>query len=348
MLTIRMRMWFLLIFALLFSTLACRAATSLIIPDTPTPPPTLTATSTSVPPPIATSTIVAEVTQEAFCPSLLSDILAAARAPGKAEDAKKERYLVTYTVSDDEISDPYYETVPADFKDAQEDAATQRQIWQYFTALIPVEQRTFLAEYSVITDGEDNILAAVAQTYDDPTRWALEVDIADSRDYYNLTFTFLHEFGHLLTLNANQVPPSTSVFKNPDDDGIYQHEVSLCPNYFPGEGCSEPDSYINTFYQRFWPGIFDEWSAIEQITDEDVYYEQLDEFYSKYEDQFVSDYAASHPAEDITESWSHFVLEPAPQGKTIAEQKVLFFYEYPELVNLREEILSNLCTSFPQ
>lgn len=347
MLTLRKSKIYLSTFALLFSTLACRAATSLVLPDTPTPLPP-TPTLTSVPPPTMTATIVVDVTHEAFCPVILSDVMRAATELGETETPDKERYLVTYTVDGDEIRDPYYETVPANVKDEQEDTATHRQIWGYFTALIPAEQREFVAEYSVITDGRDNLLSAVAQTYDDPTLWALEVDIADSSDYYNLTFTLIHEFGHLLTLNADQVPPSTHIFNNPDDNDIYQQEVSLCPNYFPGEGCSKPDSYINAFYQHFWLGIYDEWNQINQIEDEDVYYEQLEDFYLKYQDQFVSDYAATDPAEDVAESWSHFVLEPVPQGATIAEQKILFFYGYPELVELREEILTSLCTAFPQ
>ncbi len=346
MLTLRTPKIYLSTFALLLSTLACRAVTSLVIPNTPTPPPT--PTFMHPPPPTLTVTAAVEVQQEVFCPVVLSDIMSAAGTLAETGAADTERYLVTYTVTGEEISDPYYEPVPANFKEAQEDTATHQQVWDYFTALIPAEEREFVAEYSILTDGKDNILAAVMQTADNPTLWALEVDTADSSDYYNLTFTLIHEFGHLLTLNADQVPPSTNIFNNPDDDAIHQQEASLCPSYFPGEGCSEPNSYINTFHQRFWLGISDEWSLINQIEDEDLYYEQSEDFYLTYQDQFVSDYAATDPAEDIAESWSHFVFEPRPQGMTIADQKILFFYEYPELIALREEILGNLCTAFPQ
>lgn len=332
--------------ALLFSTLACRTVTSLVLPDTPTAPP-LPATVTPLPPPTSTP-IPIEAAQENFCPVLRSDILEAATTPGSEKTADEERYLVTYKVTGNRISDPAYETIPASFKDEQEDKVTQKEIWDYFTALIPQEERRILAEYSIITDGKDNVLAAVIQTYDDPALWALEVDIADSSDYYNLTFTLIHEFGHLLTLNADQVPPSMDVFNNPDDTELYNQEVSLCPNYFPGEGCSESDSYINQFFHRFWTDIYAEWSGIDQLDDEEIYYEKLSEFYAHHQDQFVSDYAATNPGEDIAESWSHFVLGPVPQGNTIAEAKVLFFYEYPELVTLRGKLLSNLCAAFPQ
>jgi hypothetical protein len=62
----------------------------------------------------------------------------------------------------------------------------------------------------------------------------------------------------------------------------------------------------------------------------------------------VSDYSVTHPAEDIAESFAFFVLSPQPAGESIAEQKIRFFYEYPELIDLRAEILQNLCTSFAE
>ena len=72
----RKRLFF--ISALLFSTLACRAATSLVLPDTPVPLPPATftpaSTQTPIPPPTVTPT-------EAFiaaCPDLLTEIMAAA------------------------------------------------------------------------------------------------------------------------------------------------------------------------------------------------------------------------------------------------------------------------------
>ncbi len=331
--------------ALLFSTLACRAVTSLIIPDTPTAPPP--PTFTPLPPPTETPVPTATIEANASCPLLLDDIVNASNSFGD-EEARDERYLVTYAVNGDEIDDPQYETIPADLKEEQHDVTTQKSIWKYFTAIIPPEQRDLIAEYSIITDGKSNILAAVSQTYDDPSQWALEVDIADADDYYNLTFTLLHEFGHLLTLNPSQVPPSMDVFNNPDNDVIYQRAVDECSNYFPGEGCSNPDSYINAFYQRFWPDIYAEWQKIDSIENEDIYYRELNEFYTKYEDQFVTDYAVTNTAEDMAESWSFFILTPRPEGNTIAEEKVVFFYGYPELVELRQSILNRLCTSFPQ
>ena len=56
----------------------------------------------------------------------------------------------------------------------------------------------------------------------------------------------------------------------------------------------------------------------------------------------MTDYAATNPGEDIAESWTHFVINDKPSGDSIADQKVRFFYDYPELVELRDKIRARL------
>lgn len=313
----------------------------MLVPDLGAPPSIVNSSGEAASCPIITEQIVSMNS-----PVDLSNDLAKDFNESSAED--ETTYLVTYVVSGNEIQDPYYEDVPASLQDEQDDTAAHQQIWDYFAALIPLEYRSMLAEFSIMTDGTDNILAAVAQTYDDPNLWGLEVDIADTSDYYYLSFTLVHEFAHLFTLGPDQVPPSIAIFNNPEDNDLYLQESSACTTFFPGEGCANPDSYMNAFYQEFWTGIYDEWNEINLIEDEDQYYEALDDFYYKYEDQFLTDYSVTHPAEDIAEAFGFFVFAEQPDGDTIAEQKILFFYQYPELVQLRSEILSNLCGNFPQ
>jgi hypothetical protein len=58
----------------------------------------------------------------------------------------------------------------------------------------------------------------------------------------------------------------------------------------------------------------------------------------------VDDYATTHPTEDIAESFAYFVFSPEPTGDSIKDQKIAFFYEYPELVKLRQSILQGGCS----
>ncbi len=343
-----LRRFLLALSALLFSTLACRAATRLIIPDTSTPlPPTpIPPTATAFIPATLTPTLPAE----ASCPVPLADIVDASLSfeSNSEENLDEEIYLTTYFVNGDDLSRPFYESVPDEFKDEQDDPAAHENLWNYFTRLVPLDQREFVTGFAIVTDGSGEVLAAVGQTNDNPVEWSLEVDIVDSSDKYVLTFTLIHEFAHLLTLNAAQVPPSLAIFDNPDDDDIYQRELAACPNYFPGEGCSNSDAYINQFFDRFWFDLFAEWQEIDQIADEDEYYASLDDFYDTYEDQFLTDYAPTSPAEDIAESFAFFVLSPKPPLDSIANEKIAFFYEFPELIQLRSEIINSVCAEFPQ
>ncbi len=338
---------FLTLGTLLLSSLACRAARELVFPEAPV---TIAPLTDSPPAPVApTETDLPQLT----CPDVTGKVLVAATEymPDEPEELgprdPEVTYLLTYGVSGDELELLYIDPVGEKLLPFQQDESTQLQAWEFFTRLIPPEGRGVLSEYSIMTDGKGNLLAAVAQTGSDPERWALEVDILDTEDRLNLTYTLVHEFAHLLTLNPSQVTPSLPVFENPENDDIYLSEVSVCPDYFPGEGCALPGSYINQFFNRFWSDLHTEWQDVNLIEDDEAYYAALDDFYYAHEDRFLTDYAATNPEEDIAEAFSFFVLAPRPEGASIAEEKMLFFYDYPELVSMRDQILNAICVLNP-
>ena len=346
------RIRFIWVLGLLFAGLACRAVTTRIIPATPTPVPTAIVLATLTPTLLPTPTVIFE----AACPSLLEEILQAGTAEqvvliDRSDQDFKEQdstTLVTYEVKGDKLTGPRVQPVPEELEAEQKDRAAHEAIWNYFASVIPSEARTEVSEFSIFTDGTGNHLAAVGPILSDPKQWILQVDIVDSGNYHDLTYTLIHEQGHLITLNAEQVTPSTAIFKYPDNKTIYEQEVSACPQYFPGEGCSTPDSYINEFYNRFWTDLYADWQPIDLERDEDVRNRMLEDFYTIYADQFLTKYAATSPSEDIAESWAFFILSPKPELNSIANEKILFFYEYPELVQLRTEILEQICVDFPQ
>lgn len=298
-------------------------------------------------------------TPVAACPNLMVDIVQASQGSvygsgadsGGASSSNTDwQILVTYQVKGNQISNPSYEDVSKNLKSLQQDTPAQQAAWNLFTGLIPPEDRQMISEYQVFTDGPSNILAAVEQTPNDPAKWMIEVDEADLQSKKELVFTLVHEYAHLLTLNAYQVPPDIAIFNNPNDQNLYDQKVAACPTYFPNEGCSKPNSYINTFYDRFWLDVVDEWKKIDALSTADnqnPYYDKLYAFYQAHQDQFVDDYAATNTSEDMAETFAYFVLSPKPTGDSIRDQKILFFYDYPELVQLRSQILKNLCTLNP-
>ena len=345
--TTKKKVWIVLF--IFISSLACAFVQNLVFPQTPTVPvPTLSPTSSR--PTVAPTTPPPTAVFEAACPDLLAEILQAATKTTvqSSRDEKPIHFLVLYTIKNDKLAQRHDIFVPEQMKSDWDARAEHEAIWNYFKALIPEQDRTMVAEFSIMSDGHDNILAAVAPTEDDLSKWGLKVDILDAKDPYALTFTLLHEFGHLQTLGAQQVRIDPFLFHNPDDQNARDRAIAGCPQYFTGQGCSQPDSYLNEFFNRFWKDFYSEWQEIDHEEDSIIHHTRLADFYETYQDQFLTKYAATSPIEDIAESWAFFVLSPKPEMNSIAHEKISFFYEYPELVILRQEILGRVCTEFPQ
>ncbi len=165
--------------------------------------------------------------------------------------------------------------------------------------------------------------------YVDPTinnlsKWqfAIAIDYAYEKGFDfddDLVFTIIHEFGHILTLNNEQLTP-----------GIIPNN---CTNYYINKGCAKANSYISTFYNRFWADISEEFNGLENTPG------AKSSFYAKYSDRFISEYAATSPREDIAEVFAGFVVHSdVGQGDSVAEQKMRMMYDFPELMNLRNQI----------
>lgn len=338
----------------ILSTLACNYVTQLILPSTPTSSPTFTATLTATLEPTATNTPVPEF--QVACPSLLGEIISAATSVGPmlltprraGENGREVEYLVSYTLEDDLLGVRHEILMPDNLDEGLDERAAHELIWNYFAALIPASERDFLVAFSIMTDGRSRILGGVRRTNENPDEWDLRVDVRDARDRHELTYTLLHEFGHLLTLKSSQVAFDRSIYQDPDNQEIYERAELECPNYFSGDGCSLPDSYLNEFFLRYWDTLYEEWQEIDRAKEDTSYQDRLHDFYKVYSDQFLTEYAVTSPEEDIAESWAFFVLSPKPELNSIANEKILFFYEYPQLVQLRQEILTRLCVKFPQ
>jgi hypothetical protein len=279
------------------------------------------------------------------CDEKLADLLADGEALDlPSHDLPMEYTLATYAVEDDTITLYEMPPVPDNVEPYQQDTARHRELWDFVTRLVPLDYRRQVVFFVITTDGTYGTLGAVEQT-DHPETWSLYLDILDAENFPDLATTLIHEIAHLLTLNTNQVVTDWDVFNDPWNEEVYARGDAACDTYFVAEGCSYPDSYLNRFFERYWQEIYPEWQVINQEEDEQTLENLLYEFYGRYPDQFVSDYAATSPQEDIAESFLYFVLAPAPAGETIAEQKILFFYEFPELTALRDTMRTVLCSS---
>jgi len=227
--------------------------------------------------------------------------------------------LTLYKVDDNIITKIKDYSVSTNLQKCQDDVNTHFEMWDFVTRLIPLNYRDKIVEFEVFHGGGDLLGYVLPPTENDLSKWrfGLAIDAIegglDDIDFTNLfTYVAIHEYGHVLTLNDDQVDASGGA----------------CNTYFTGEGCSNENSYINKLYNLGWADI---------ANDPDV--NDPFELYEKYEDRFVSNYAATNPGEDIAEVFSFFVtMQDRPTGNKIKDQKINLLYTFPKLVKLRDDI----------
>ncbi|MGE0992675.1 recombinase family protein, partial [Bacillus sp. GMa5/2] len=95
------------------------------------------------------------------------------------------------------------------------------------------------------------------------------------------------------------------------------------------------------FYNEFWKPIEQEWTEKKVEESEEA---QI-EFYKEKHDDFVSLYGTTNVTEDIADTFTAFILQDSKkvkEGTELKYKKIAFFYQFPELVKMRAEVLSGL------
>ena len=249
-------------------------------------------------------------------------------------------HLARYQVNGDQITLQEKPTVPNNLVYLQDDEAKHKELWNILTKLTPKDHNVSI--FYLTTDGDGEIAAGVDRDPDDVSKWSFFYDMTEAYpdgvlDKKDVIFTTIHEYGHIIFGDVSQIDVTPDL-QYASDEIFYQALDDCYPNYMSYDGCNKNNSYLNLFYQQFWEDIILEWDEIQYILDDDEFFEQEDAFYEKYQDRFLTRYSATNPDEDIAESWSAFVLLEKPNGYSISEQKILFFYDYPKLVEIRESI----------
>ena len=196
----------------------------------------------------------------------------------------------------------------------------------------------YVVSLRLFTDGKDGDLGGLNQMNESVDSWQFDLDTADVNIYskdsieiLDYTHTLIHEYGHLLTLNPSQIELTDDMIQD-DNKG-----------YLTSEGYALKDSYLGIFVKQFWDDeLLLEWDNIDNKKNENKRVKLLYEFYLSHRDNFVTDYAAESPEEDIAEAWTFFVLSDKPDTNTVKNQKVIFFYQFPELVEYGQKIRLNI------
>lgn len=207
------------------------------------------------------------------------------------------------------------------------------RIWDMFAGIAGKDFiKKYLGAYATYRVPEVPVLAFVTKAVGakEPS-WILAVN-ANGADFNSNTWqrdmaiTLLHEYGHLVTLNKTQVN------NDKRNESVCKSTVFIHSRI---AGCSTKKSYINVFVQKFWTQ-----DEIDTALAEVRKGKGTDSFYRANRSSFVTKYASTGPVEDIAESYADFILRNKPAGTTEKEQKILFFYDYPELVKERTRVRS--------
>jgi len=263
-------------------------------------------------------------------------------------------YISGYNVvcdPDCELSlDIHYDDVDKKLEKFQSEKLHQ-EIFDAYLSVTPQVILDELVYFSITTDDYfGNEGAVTLRDYNNPLKMELSIDPVDAAPNGTVDVQFfkslmIHENAHMFSLLPSQGDDDTI---NPETDAemitLMKTKQAACdPNYYNDlVGCMNSDSYLNLFFQEFWVDVYPNFKWDYEFDTDEAFYAYEDAFIEKYEDQFITYYAMSMPDEDFAESFTAFVLLEKPTGNGTVDQKILFFYDFAEIVEMRDFIRSNL------
>ena len=182
-------------------------------------------------------------------------------------------------------------------------------LFELFKAIVGAEVvDTYVREWRVF-ENESNDLGGFVELMAGTEDWIVGVnresfDISDLQSVKSFANLFVHEYAHILLF--------------------------------------EREGMATAFEDTFWTAADLRHESAVNSASERNRFSVLRRYYQENESRFVSDYATMNPDEDLAETFVSFVREAKPTGKTLRDQKILFFYTYPDFVVLRSELRTNL------
>jgi hypothetical protein len=197
-----------------------------------------------------------------------------------------------------------------------------RAYFDRLLTILPDQYEDHIDELVIFTGGNQEVGAYVETQvpYTKDWRYAVRVtEVTEDPESAASTELMVHEFVHIFSL-----------------DQVFQKGrlARDCHPYFADKVCYTADSYLGQFVEQFWStSMLDRLQVVKNQGEA----AQTD-FYSRNKSQFVSEYAATDPAEDFAESFVWYVYgDRAPRG-SIAATKIAYFDRFSSLRELAEEI----------
>lgn len=182
------------------------------------------------------------------------------------------------------------------------------EVWDMFTSIVGVSVGD-VSEYRIYSDADANFDAFV-DTVGVRGTWILgvnfyDLDLGRESEREALTDLLIHEYAHML---MHEYPTVATDF----NDSFWNSEDLAHARSVLNASPSRRDALVSGYYET-------------------------------HSQDFVSEYAATDPLEDVTESFVAFVQGNGWRaGNTKEAQKANFFYAYPAFVQIKERLEGSL------
>jgi hypothetical protein len=242
--------------------------------------------------------------------------------------------ISTYTIKNGSIQiselgkdlDPYLQKI-------QKNSSVHKDIWKKVQQIFPKKYLEPFAEFQIFSDGAGEMTGEVYRQKKDggfSGKWVLAFDPKDNDD---LAYSILHELGHAIIIT--------------DEKMEYDAQFYACQDEVIQKRSSARKEYLTAYKEQFWEPYGDDFWRIGNIEDDAKKEREIQILSKKYVDFFLTEYSLTNPTEDFCETFAHFVLMEKPNSDdAVADQKILFFYDYPELVRLRDSLRWSLFLEF--
>ena len=256
-----------------------------------------------------------------------------------------DRLIVSYQILAGELTNRQSGTLAAIYPEQEADSIAHERTWRMVKTVLPERLWNQFETFHVFTDQQFAEIAYVTQIGATDDTWVIGFDMADTPVLVNgisreLAETIVHEAAHMITLDKDQMLENqvSLLFTDTVKDIARKRDIAYLtcqPNYYTNGACTKEDSYLNRFYHQFWVGVAIDEDSLEAL--------QAKGRYEAAPGDFVSVYAATNLEEDISESFTSFIFDSRPLSPVnLSEEKIAFFYNYPELVTLREELRAGI------
>lgn len=204
----------------------------------------------------------------------------------------------------------------------------QRKYFAEVFKVFPTEYDELIKELIVFAPESSDFDAFVQTMPPKHESWlyAVNEEIIEDTTSIENTELIVHELAHIVSYEA-AANLTTSISSN-------------CEPYFENHGCPAADSYLRKYVDIFWSKA--DLERADDLVGNDDLFTVIDKYYERHQTEFVSNYAATSPEEDFSESFMFFVLDKAVPVNTKAEAKVDFFNRFSKFLQIKAEVNNNL------